>query len=344
MEAEILTRPAFGYHRRVFVPVLLAAGLLLATPAAPPPALTSAATTTPATTEPLFRVTLLGTGNPRPSIERFGPAILIEAGDRRLLFDAGRGVTQRLFQIDGAPLLCSVDTVLLTHLHSDHVVGLPDLLLTGWLFGRPEPLTVLGPKGTTAMSRHLNEAFAFDRRIRAEDEGLPPDAGRILARDVGAGVVLESAGALEVTAFEVDHAPVKPVYGYRIDFGRRSVVLSGDTRASEAVVARATGVDVLIHEVVAVEAERRLAAVVDPKRVEKIVARHTTAEECGRLFARARPRLAVYSHIVPSPATADDLIPATRRSYDGPLEVGHDLMTITVGEKIEVTTRTGDVR
>jgi ribonuclease Z len=96
--------------------------------------------------------------------------------------------------------------------------------------------------------------------------------------------------------------------------------------------------------VIAPDAERRLAVLDDPKAIEKILARHATPEDCGRLFAKARPRLAVYSHIVPSPATDEDLIPPTRKFYDGPLEVGHDLMAITLGAKIEVTTLPGSER
>ena len=297
----------------------------------------------PPAEEPLFRVTLLGTGNPRPSIDRFGPATLVEAGDTRLLFDCGRGATQRLFQIDGAALLRDIDTVFLTHLHSDHVVGLPDLWLTGWLFGRTWPLPVTGPKGTSAMAANLTAAFAFDLRLRQEDDGRPAEGGRLKARDAVPGVVLQRGG-LSVVAFAVDHGPVRPAFGYRIEFAGRTLVLSGDTRATDEVAKQAQGADVLIHEVVSPEAERREAAVTDPKAIERILARHASPEECGRLFARARPRLAVYSHIVPSPATAEDLVPPTRKFYDGPLEVGHDLMTITIGAKIEVTTRSGDIR
>ncbi|HYV17833.1 MAG TPA: MBL fold metallo-hydrolase [Verrucomicrobiae bacterium] len=311
-------------------------GPVLAAPDASQP--TGAETTK--TPEPLFRVTLLGTGNPRPSIDRFGPAILVEAGDTKLLFDCGRGATQRLFQLDGAPLLRSIDAVFLTHLHSDHVVGLPDLWLTGWLFGRHWPLSLYGPKGTAELATHLTAAFAFDVKMRQQDEGLAPNGARLKAKDGLPGVLFQKDG-LGVVAFAVDHGPVRPAFGYRIDFAGHSVVLSGDTRATSAVAAAARGADLLVHEVISPDAERRLAAIDDPKAIETILARHATPEDCGRLFAKARPRLAVYSHIVPSPATDEDLIPPTRKFYDGPLEVGHDLMAITIGEKVVVTTREG---
>jgi ribonuclease Z len=285
-----------------------------------------------------FRLTLLGTGNPRPSIERFGPSILVEARGRRILVDAGRGASIRLLQARGREALAGIDIVLFTHLHSDHVVGFPDLWLTGWIFGRAAPLVIYGPPGTAAMMANLERAFEFDIRTRRDlDERFPAAGVALRAEDVEPGVVVDEDG-LRITAFAVDHAPVAPAYGYRIDCGGRSAVFSGDTRVSETLIERARGTDVLVHEVVSPEAERRLAQVRDPAAIERIIAHHTTAEEAGRLFARVRPRLAVYSHIVPSPATDRELIAPTRRAYKGQLEVGRDLMTITIGERIEVGT------
>ena len=284
-------------------------------------------------------VTLLGTGNPRPAPDRFGPSILVEAGSERLLVDAGRGNTIRLFEIGGGALLSGVTAVLLTHLHSDHVVGLPDLWLTGWIFGRAAPLEVAGPPGTAELGAGLERAYAFDVRMRRDvDERLAPEGVKLAVREVQPGVVLDRQG-VRVTAFAVDHAPVTPAYGYRIDHRGRSVVFSGDTRYSDAVIAAARGADVLIHEVLSPEVERARTQVKDPAAVERIIAHHTTPEDAGRIFTAASPRLAVYSHIVPSPATADDLIGPTRRTWKGPLEVGEDLMRISIGDRVTVDRR-----
>jgi ribonuclease Z len=287
--------------------------------------------------EPL-QVTLLGTGNPRPSLERFGPSSLIEAGETRILVDAGRGAIQRLFQIGGAERVTDVDLVLLTHLHSDHVVGLPDLWLTGWVFGRDRPLPVVGPPGTGAMCEHLDQAFAFDKKVRGD--GRYPLAGVVLeARDVPPGVVYE-AGGVKVTAFEVDHGDgIVPAYGYRVDYGPYSAAFSGDMRYDEGIVAHARGVDLLVMEVISVEVELARAAVKSEEAIAKVISHHISPEQAGSLFARIKPRLAVYSHIVPSPAVAEDLIPPTRRTWDGPLAVGYDLMTIRIGETVEVHPR-----
>jgi ribonuclease Z len=270
---------------------------------------------------------------------RFGPSILVEAGPMRILVDAGRGATQRLFSLGGRDLLSGVDLVLLTHLHSDHVVGLPDLWLTGWLFGRARPFSVKGPDGTAALMAHLERAFEFDVKMRRDvDERLPAAGAAIDTRDMPPETVVEISG-VKITAFAVDHGPVKPAYGYRIDYAGRSVAFSGDTRTSENLVAHAKGCDVLVHEVVAPEAERRHAQVRDPAAIERIIAHHTPPEDAGRIFSAVRPRLAVYSHIVPSPAAEKDLVAPTRRTYSGPLAVGYDLMSISIGEKIGIEKR-----
>ncbi len=315
--------------RRGAVPALL----LLAASAHPLVAAEPAAPVAP------LRITLLGTGNPRPSKARSGPAILVEAGPTKLLVDAGRGAAERLYSIGGRDLLSGIDVVLLTHLHSDHVVGLPDLWLTGWLFGRKAPLRVEGPTGTAALAANLEKAYAFDVETRRDKDERLPGAGAVIdAKDLAPEAVVEFGG-VKITAFAVDHGPVKPAYGYRIDTAGKSVVLSGDTRFSENLIAHAKGCDVLIHEVVAVDVEWRLSLARDPAVTQRIIDHHTTPEDAGRVFAAVKPRLAVYSHIVPSPTTAKDLEAPTRKTYSGPLVVGEDLMVITVGSTVEVGKR-----
>lgn len=280
-----------------------------------------------------IKVTLLGTGCPPPVMNRFGPSTLVEAGDQKLVFDAGRGALQRLTQLK-VPWQ-DVNGIFLTHLHSDHTVGFPDLWLTGWLIvpGRYVPLQVWGPRGTRRMMFHLQQAYAYDISIRRANDRARPEGVVLIVKDISEGVVYNQGG-VKVTAFEVDHAPVKPAFGYRIDYAGRSVVLSGDTRVSENLIRHAQGVDLLVHEVFVPETLQR--AGVPPERAKNIVAYHTTPEQAGQVFARAKPKLAVYSHICLPNATEQDLLPPTRKTYTGPLELGEDLMVIEVGEKIEV--------
>ncbi len=280
-----------------------------------------------------FRVTLLGTGCPPAVMNRFGPSTLVEAGEQKFLFDAGRGALQRLTEL--AVRWQDVEGVFLTHLHSDHVVGFPDLWLTGWLIvpGRRVPLHVWGPQGTAAMMSHLQQAYEYDVRVRMENDGPSSEGVALLVKEIGEGVVYDKGG-VKVTAFEVDHAPVKPAFGYRIDYAGRSIVLSGDTRVSENLIRHAQNVDVLVHEVFVPATLQR--AGVPPSRAKNIIGYHTTPEQAGEVFSRVKPKLAVYSHTCLPTATEEDLLTATRKAYPGPLQLGEDLMVIDVGDTIRV--------
>lgn len=287
-------------------------------------------------------VRLLGTGSPIPLMDRFGPSILVEANGEKLLFDVGRGATQRLWQ-SGVPL-SAVSAVFFTHLHSDHVTGFPDLWLTGMLPNksfahRTDEMHVYGPAGTRAMMLHLAEAYEADLRIRQADEKTSPAGALIVARDITQGVIYNQHG-VKVTAFDVDHGDlIKPAFGYRVDYAGHSVVLSGDTRLSENLVRFSAGCDVLFHEVAAARPEllgRSEAA-------RRIIGHHTTPEGAASVFARVKPRLAVYTHIVLLATEADitpppitDVVSATRLRYRGRFEVGEDLMTVEVGKEIVV--------
>jgi ribonuclease Z len=265
-------------------------------------------------------------------MDRFGPSILVEAGSEKLVFDCGRGATQRLEQRKVA--FADVSALFLTHLHSDHVVGIPDLWLTGWLRGRKVALRVWGPAGAKEMMAHLEQAYEFDVHIRRDvDEKLPAQGAVVQAQSIEQGVAYENGG-VKVTAFAVDHGLVKPALGYRVDFAGHSVVLSGDTRYSENLITFSKGADVIIHEVVEPDSFLASNPAMSSQRMQGIVAHHTLPEQAGAIFARAKPKLAVYSHIVPG--NASNLIEPTRKTYSGPLEVGEDLMSIEIGEKVVI--------
>jgi ribonuclease Z len=164
-----------------------------------------------------FRVTLVGTGTPTAQPDRFGPATLVEVGNQRLLFDAGRGVPIRFAQLR-IPT-ARIDMLFITHYHSDHVSGIPDLWLTAWLPGggaRKEPFRVIGPTGAKELMANLEKAYAADVHIRIADQKLPPAGAAVLTEEFASdGVVYEREG-VRVTAFEVDHGDeIKPAYGYR---------------------------------------------------------------------------------------------------------------------------------
>ena len=280
-----------------------------------------------------FKVTLLGTGTPNPRPDRFGPSILVEAGTERLLFDCGRSCTTRLWQLK-IPL--GSVKLFITHLHSDHTVGIPDLWLTGFVsqaYGRrTESFRVWGPEGTAAMMANLERAYEADIRIRQPKQGFG-----IEATDFTEGVVYAENG-VRVTAFNVEHGDMN-AFGFRIDYRGRSVALSGDTRPSANFVRYARGVDVVVHEVGTARQELLEKSAAARQLVTTL---HTSPEQAGEEFSRTAPKLAVYSHFtllsnetVPEP-TVDELISRTRATYQGPLEVGEDLMAISIGESVTV--------
>lgn len=281
---------------------------------------------------PVIKVTLLGTGTPQPTMDRFGASILVEAGNQTLLFDAGRGCLQRLRQVN--VFYNKINALFLTHLHSDHIVGIPDLWLTGWLTSqRAAPLEVFGPAGTNAMISYLRNAFAYDIKIRIEDDKADPQGSRLLPKEINQGTIYEESG-VKVIAFLVDHYPVVPAFGYRIEYKGHAVVLSGDTRYSENLVRYAKEADLLIHEV-AIAPDTLSKS--DPKY--HILAHHTTPEQAANVFNQVKPKLAAYSHIVNLYAQKEDeILKRTRATYAGPLILGRDLMSFSIGDSVSVKT------
>jgi ribonuclease Z len=288
-----------------------------------------------------FKVTLLGTASPTPRPDRFGPSTLVEAGDQKLLFDAGRGVPIRLRQI-GVPI-GRLDVLFITHYHSDHVSGIPDVWLTGWLappFGRrTSPFRVIGPVGAKALMENLERAYALDVKIRLEDEKLPPEGIAIAVDEFDKDGVVYERNGVKVIAFAVEHgAAIKPAVGYRVEYKGRSVTFSGDTRYDENLVKHATGTDLLVHEVAAALPALLAASV----PMQRIIAHHTTPMEAGAVFSRTKPKLAVYSHIVLlssekiAEPTLDDVVAETRQIYKGPLVVGEDLMSFEIGDSVSM--------
>ena len=282
--------------------------------------------------QPAIKVSLLGTGTPKPIMERFGPSIIVQAGGETLLFDAGRGCLQRMTQLNLS--YQKINALFLTHLHSDHIVGLPDLWLTGWLTSkRGIPLLVFGPIGTGKMVEYLQKAFEYDIKIRVEDDKASAEGCRLSVNEIQEGIIYEKNG-VKVLSFEVDHYPIVPAFGYRIEYKGHSVVLSGDTRYSENLIKYARGTDLLIHEVVIPPDTLNKA---DPRY--NIVAHHTTPQLASKVFNEVKPKLAVYSHISnPYLRNEQELIKQTKANYTGPVILGVDLMTISIGDAVSVST------
>ncbi len=282
-----------------------------------------------------FTVTLLGTGTPMMSIERFGASTLVEAGDQKLVFDTGRGATIRLAQLGLFP--GHIDAYFLTHLHSDHVNGLSDLWLTGWLFGRTEAMEIYGPVGTKNMMERLREAHQADIDIRVADENFPLSGIAVNAYEVSESVVYQKDG-VRVTVFDVDHGElIKPAFGYRIDYQGNSIVISGDTRLSPNLIKFAQGADILVHEVMSIPAKLYS----ESEYWRRIMDHHTGPEEAGMVFTQSGIKLAVFSHIIvqgyaDEKTGLNEITHRTQAEYTGDFEIGADLMSIEVNDTPKV--------
>jgi ribonuclease BN (tRNA processing enzyme) len=279
----------------------------------------------------------LGTGFPRPDPHAMGPSLAIVVGDRAYLVDAGAGVVRRAAEAfergDQALAVDRLDTVFLTHLHSDHTLGLPDLLLTPWVVGRVKPLTVIGPAGSTKMLEEITEAWSEDITVRLEGgEGGNKTGYRSVVREIEPGVVYQD-GSVTVTAFQVKHGSWEDAFGFRFDTPGRSIVISGDTSAAPELIERVcNGCDVLIHEVFTGE------GIIENSFTQKKLGHsqadwaaymakfHTSAQDLGLIARAAKPKLLIVHHtIYLGPATEEELVREIRANFDGRIEVATDL-------------------
>ncbi|HXN50946.1 MAG TPA: MBL fold metallo-hydrolase [Candidatus Acidoferrum sp.] len=267
------------------------------------------------------KVVLLGTGTPRPSTDRFGPATAIVVGDRAYLVDFGPGVVRRAAAAaaQGTAALepAKITVAFVTHLHSDHTAGYPDLILTPWIQGRSE-LNVYGPEGIEEMTQHVLEAWKRDIEIRMT--GLEQRAALVVhAHDVKPGVAYKDDKVM-VTAFRVPHGQWPQAFGYRFDTPGRSIVISGDTSPSEELIAHCQPCDVLIHEAYSPTAKVPIM----PDWPAYSAKYHTSTEQLAEIANRAKPGLLIMYHI--SGRTPDEQLKAeVEKTYHGKVVIGHDL-------------------
>lgn len=276
---------------------------------------------------PRTRVVLLGTGTPNADPERSGPALAIVVGQRSYLVDCGPGVVRRAAAAARAHGIAALEPdrlerVFLTHLHSDHTLGLPDLLFTPWVLERVVPLFVVGPPGTRALAEHVEAAWEEDVALRIHGlEGANPTGCHAVVREVEPGLCFED-DVVRVEAFRVPHGSWESAYGYRFTTPDRTIVVSGDTGPFPGLAEIARGADVLVHEVYSLEG----FAGRPPQWQRYHASFHTSTAELAEIALRARPKLLVLTHQLLWGAPEESLVRELREAgWDGPVVSGRDL-------------------
>jgi len=267
-------------------------------------------------------VILLGTGNPNPEPQRMGPAVAIVSGERAYIVDCGPGVVRRA--AEAGLKMEQLTRAFVTHLHSDHTTGYPDLIFTPAVTGRKEPLEVFGPPGLRAMTSHVMKAWKEDMAIRLHGlEPSVPQAYIVKAHDVKPGEIYRDE-AIRVVAFGVRHGSWKYAYGFRFEAQDKVIVVSGDTTYSEALIQAAKGCDILIHEVYSQKGLARRT----PEWQRYHAAFHTPGPDVGRVAAEVRPRTLVLYHQLPMGETPSEVLEEVREHFNGRVIYGDDLDVI----------------
>ncbi len=275
------------------------------------------------------QVVILGTGTPLADPDRSGPAVAVIYNNQAYLFDAGPGVVRRSAAAARAHDLPALRApqlrrVFLTHLHSDHTLGLPDLIFSPWVLGRKEPLDLFGPRATKAMVQHIEAAWRQDIDIRIHGFEQGNQTGyHVTVHEIQPGVIFRD-GDLKVTAIPVHHGSWAQAFGYRIDTPDRSIVISGDCAPSPALVKAAQGCDVFLHEVYSETAPRRSRP--DEKDWARYLREfHTSSAEVAEIAAHAKPKLLVLYHQILAGVPDETLLQEVKRTYAGPVASAHDL-------------------
>ena len=276
----------------------------------------------------MIEVTLLGTGSPLPDPDRAGPSTLIRAGGQTFLVDCGRGVQQRLAAAGSAAN--ALTALLLTHLHSDHITDLGDVIITRWITTfapKPAPLHIIGPPGTAEVVDATLAAFAHDIGYRIAHHADLTEPPAIEVHEYTQGVVWDIDG-VRVLAAPTDHRPVAPTVGFRIEHDGASVVLAGDTVPCESLDELAAGAGALVHTAI----RHDLVDAMPLQRIRDICDYHSSVEQAADTAARAGVGILILTHYVPSPARGqyEEWRALAAEVFDRQIELGDDLHRVQV--------------
>jgi ribonuclease BN (tRNA processing enzyme) len=267
---------------------------------------------------------VLGSGNPNADPDYSGPAVAVVVNGVAYLVDAGPGVVRRAAlaaRSEGLAALqvTAISKVFITHLHSDHTLGLPDLIFSPWVLGRSVPLSLWGPVGLQAMADHIRQAWSQDIAVRTQGlEHANTTGDRVVVQEIKPGVIYRDAN-VTVAAFLVHHGSWDQAFGYRFQTADRTIVFSGDTSPVAAVAEACQGCDLLFHEVYNQNGK------LSPAWRQYMAAFHTSAQELGAVATAAHPKLLVLYHQMPEGTSQAALLAEVHRYYKGAVVSARDL-------------------
>jgi ribonuclease Z len=279
----------------------------------------------------IIKVIVLGSGTPRVNIDRFSQSILVEHKNDKFLFDAGRGALLRLNQSRIMPN--EIENIFFTHLHSDHILGFSDILLTGWVYHRQNPLNVFGPLGTTNFIDSTIKAFEEDIKVRS----LPPENLNIENLKSNIEIIYDGytykKNGLTIETFAVKHEPFTYAYGFKIFNSKYCMVISGDTTYSEQVIEKAKNCDLLIHEI-AHASEHTMKKY--PK-AKGVISYHTDAYQVSEIINTVKPRLTILNHVLSLDGSSDEeILSEIKKNTKQKVLIAKDLMTIDLKDEIYI--------
>ncbi len=279
----------------------------------------------------IIKVTILGSGTPRVNIDRFSQSILIEHKNDKFLFDAGRGALLRLNQSRILPN--EIENIFFTHLHSDHILGFSDILMTGWVYHRQKPLNIFGPPGTINFVDSTIKSFEEDIKVRS----LPPESLNVENLKSNIEIIYDDfiykKNGLTIETFAVKHEPFTYAFGFKIFNSKYCMVISGDTTYSEQVIEKTKNCDLLIHEI-AHASEHTLEKY--PK-AKGVISYHTDASQVSKIINTVKPRLTILNHVLSLDGSSDEqILNEIKKNTKHKVLIAKDLMTIDLKDEIYI--------
>ncbi len=274
----------------------------------------------------VINFTFLGTGTPRPDIDKLGPSILIKNGDQEILLDAGRGTSIRLNQIGNDFL--KVNRVFISHLHYDHIIGLPDFWLTSNLWQKKDNMNIYGPKGIKKFCQNIINSYTEDINYRYEKNNY----SKLKCHSFDTLPLGVKSGRITINFFKNSHGHIEESYGFKIKFNNKTVVYSGDTSYSQNVIDAAKNCDILIHEVIA--SSKKIYD--DNTKLRKVFETHTNINQLIKILNITNPKLTILNHALLFDISESEVLNKIKKEYNGDIIFSKDLMSVDLGKEISI--------